>query len=125
MKRISKFSLIAGAIVAAVALVEIAPISQSSAQADPMFDFPGGYYAGYGPNYGGYSGYGNRPYAFRVEPGYDYPSTTAYGQRIPYVGAPGTTYYYYSNQTLRPYNPYGYGSRFSYGGPRVYSPYRY
>jgi len=121
MKRISRFPFIAGAVVAAVALVDIASISQCSAQSGPIFDSSGAYYAGYGPDYGRYSGAGYRPYAFRVGPGYDYPSTNAYGQRIPYVGAPGTTYYYFSNQTLPPYNPYGYGSRFN-RGPRAYTP---
>ena len=136
MKRISKFSLIAGAVVAAVSLVNFAPTSQRSAQAGPIVDFLsggyyGGYYGGYGPGYGpgyGYSGYGYSPYGYRAAPGYVYPSTNAYGQPVaPYAGTPGTVYY--AAPYRRAYNPYGYGGYRSYGGSpnfgHAYSPYGY
>ena len=123
MKRLSRFSFIAGAVVAAVSLVDFAPTSRSSAQAGPIIDaLSGGYYGGYGPSYG-YSSYGYTPYGYRAAPGYVYPSANAYGQPVaPYAGTPGTIYY--SNQTRQEYNPYGYGSRFS-GGSPTYNPYGY
>src|SRR5579859_7515109 len=128
MKKLLKSAAIAGAIVAAVWLVNFAPTSQSSAQAGPVIDFlSDGYYGGYGPGYGGYSGYGYSPYGYRTAPGYVYPSGNGYGYAAPYNGTPGTLYY--AHPYRRAYNPYGYGGVRAYGGSpyfgHAYAPYGY
>jgi hypothetical protein len=128
MKRISKLAA-AGAVVAAVSLVSLTPTSSRTAQAGPIVDFlSGGYYGGYGPGYGGYSGYGYSPYGYRTSPGYAYPSGGGYGYAAPYNGTPGTVYY--AHPYRRVYNPYGYGGDRAYGGGspnfgHAYSPYGY
>jgi hypothetical protein len=131
MIRISRFSVVAAAFAAAVSLVDFAPRSQSSAQAGPIVDIlSGGYYGGYGPGYGGYSGYGYSPYGYRTAPGYVYPSNNAYGygRGDPYYDGPARSVYY--ARPYRPvYSPYGYGGYRSYGGSpnfgHAYSPYGY
>ena len=122
MKRIPRISAIAGAMVAAVALVGLAPTSHSDAQAGPIVDFlSGGYYGGYGPVYGGYSGYGYSPYGY----GYTYTAPRVYvsppvrGYVYPGYGAGP---YGYGSPGGYVYRPYGYRAYNPYGGP-VYGPY--
>ena len=129
MKRISKSMAIAGTMIAAVALVSFTPTSQRTAQAGPIVDLlSGGYYGGYGPGYGAYSGYGYSPYGYRVSPGYVYPTYGGYGPAYrrggySYRSYGGSPYYghayapygggvrYYGNG----YSPYGYGGYSNYG----------
>jgi hypothetical protein len=95
MKRISRWSALAGAVIAALFLMSFMPISN----AQPYGIYAGG---GYGPGYGGYSAYGQGPYAYGSRAGFYYPA-------------------------YRPSAYQGYGAgRYGYGAPpiRGYSPYR-
>jgi hypothetical protein len=139
MKRTLRLSTLAGAMVAAVLLTSLAPVSPPEANAGPLYLPNGGLYygGGYAPGYGGYSTYGYGPYGYSGYSGYGY---SPYGNGG-YVYAPreyvepshrsdgfgtGATYngiidHSYSGSrfftgTYPPaYNPYGYGGYGPYG----------
>lgn len=100
MKRISRWSALAGAVIAALFLMSFTPISD----AQPYGIYPGG---GYGPAYGGYSVYGQGPYAYGSQAGFYYPAYApsvyqGYGAgRYGYVAPPRGPYSAY-----RAYSPY-------------------
>ena len=126
MKRILRLSTLAGAMVAAVLLPSLAPVSPSAANAGPLYR---GYYygGGYAPGYSGYTGYGYGPYGYGgytyyAPRAYVYPTYNSYG-----FGTDATYYYngmfehrfdsaHVYGQPFRPnYNPYGYGGYGPYG----------
>jgi hypothetical protein len=137
MKRTLRLSTLASAMVAAVWLTSLAPVSQREANAGPLYLAPNGglYYGGGYAGYGGYSGYGYTPYGYGYSPygngGYTYapreyvePSYRSYG--IGNGFGTGGTYngiidHSYSGSrfftgTYAPaYNPYGYGGYGPYG----------
>jgi len=119
MKRILRLSTLAGAMVAAVLLPSLAPVSPSAANAGPL---DRGYYygGGYAPGYSGYSGYGYGPYGYG---GYSlYGHSSAYGYADVAPGRP----------VAPSYRAYGFGNGFgtgatyrgiynnSYSGSRLY-----
>jgi len=126
MKRVFKLSMFPGALVVAVALTSLAPVSPQTANAQLVYRTSRGdayYRGGYAPGDRAYSGYGYGPYGYG---GYTYvaprayvypvyPSYSPYGNRFrterTYHGMfPGMRRY-------RPaYTPYGYGG---------YDPYDY
>jgi hypothetical protein len=146
MKRTLRLSTLASAMVAAVLLTSLAPVSQREANAGPLYrPLNGGYYygGGYAPGYVGYSTYGYGPYGYSGYSGYGYSSRYGYANpnALGYVvpsyrsygigngfGTGGTYRGMFDNgyggsrfyvQPYRPaYNPYGYGG---YG----YGPYGY
>jgi hypothetical protein len=142
MKRIFRFSTLAGALVAAVLLTSLAPVSPQAANAGPLLRAVTGgyYYDGYAPGYGAYSEYGYGPYGYgaysgygRSSPygyadasprGYAYPSYRSYGFGNGF--GTGATYRgvidyrdggsgSYGRPYRAPYSPYGYGGYGPYG----------
>lgn len=132
MTRILRLSTLAGAIVAAVLLSQVAP---QAANAGPLYRaLNGGYYygPGYAPGYGGYAGYAYTPYGYGSTSGYAYPSYRSYGIGNGY--GIGGTYNGIIDHGYRGIGPtyngiidYGYGGSRYYGQPyrATYSPYGY
>jgi hypothetical protein len=136
MKRILSSATLAGAVVAAVLLTALSPISPQAAHAGPLERaLYGGYYdnGGYAPGYGGYAGYGYSPYGYGGYSGYGRSSTYGYADVAPraYV-YPSYRSYGFGNgfgtgATYRGVVDYRYGGSGPYGQPyrAAYSPYGY
>jgi hypothetical protein len=110
MKRTLRFSTLAGAMVAAVLLTSLAPVSQREANAGPLYLAPNGgpyYGGGYASAYGGYSTYGYGPYGYSRYSGYGYSSPYGYG---------GYTYVAPRAYVYPTYRSYGIGNGFGTGG---------
>lgn len=134
MKRILRYTTLAGAISAAVWLTFLAPVAEHEANADVVFGIGGGgvyYGGGYAPQHRGYSGYGYSPYGggaytYVAPRAYVYPSYRSHGYGSAYGVGPiynggmnyGNSGYY--RQTYRQsYTPYGHGG-YGYGGYGTY-----
>jgi hypothetical protein len=107
MKRIPRWSALAGAVIAALSLLSLT--ATSNAQPDG-YDYGGGY----GPGYGGYPIYGQGPYVYGSPAAYPYPAYGGYRYEAYGAGPYGYDY--------RSYAPRGYAR--TYSNYRTYSPYR-
>jgi hypothetical protein len=135
VKRILRLSTLAAAIIAAVLLTSLAPVSPQAANAGPLVrGLTGGYYYdGYAPGYGDYSGYGYSPYGYGAYSGYGRSSSYGYADAAP-RGYVYPTYRSYglgngfgTGATYRGVIDYRYGGYGPYGQPyrAPYSPYGY
>jgi hypothetical protein len=128
MKQTLRLSTLAGALVAAVLLPSLGPVSPSVANAGPLD--PGYYYGGgYAPGYSGYSAYGYGPYGYGgytyyAPRAYAYPTYNTYGFGYGFgTGAPYSGMFehrfdgsrVYGQPFLPNYNPYSYGGYGPYG----------